>query len=331
LAPNTTYHFRMDAANTGGGAQGADMSFTTTSNTVAPPSVVTTNALGVTFNEASLNCVVNPNGSHTIAHFEYGLNTNYGNVTVWVDLSDGSSFVGLASGITGLIPSTTYHFRGVGSNVLGIVYGNDVTLITAAAPQPPTVFTTNATAVTFNSAILNGSVNPNGFDTHAYFQYGVNTNYGGTTTPYFVPAGTSFVGFSNLVSLASSTTYHFRAVAYNANGTSYGNDLSLSTPAAPGPPIVTTVSADHIFVNAATLHGHVDPNGAAATAWFEYVICGNTNYSRTFPTPIGTAAQNYSTNATSLNSGTTYCFHLVATNLYGIGYGTNLSFVTPVP
>src|SRR5258708_7369437 len=46
------------------------------------------------------------------------------------------------------------------------------------ADAEPTVTTLAATSVTSNSATLNGTANPNGASTVAYFQYGLTTNYG---------------------------------------------------------------------------------------------------------------------------------------------------------
>src|SRR5262249_26225281 len=45
-------------------------------------------------------------------------------------------------------------------------------------PVPPTATTLAPTEVQQTSARLNGSVNPNGADTHYYFEYGPTTSYG---------------------------------------------------------------------------------------------------------------------------------------------------------
>jgi hypothetical protein len=89
-----------------------------------------------------------------------------------------------------------------------------------------------ATLVGELSATLNGTVNPNGGSTQAYFEYGTTTSYGNTSPSQDVGSGTSDVPVSQYVSgLACATTYHFRAVGVNASGTTPGGDLTFMTTA----------------------------------------------------------------------------------------------------
>src|ERR1017187_556801 len=60
----------------------------------------------------------------------------------------------------------------------------------AQAALRPTVSTGGARAVSFASATLDGSVNPNGSDTSYYFQYGLTRAYGGQTLIADAGAGT---------------------------------------------------------------------------------------------------------------------------------------------
>jgi hypothetical protein len=120
--------------------------------------------------------------------------------------------------------------------------GNNVNLGFA-----PIATTDIATNINGNSATLNATVNSNGSDTTIYFEWGTNTTYGNTTTPQSIGSGTSDVSVSNNVTgLSTTTTYHFRVVATNAWGTSYGEDVSFTTP-----PITLTITspleADIIF------------------------------------------------------------------------------------
>src|SRR5690349_13099235 len=65
-----------------------------------------------------------------------------------------------------------------------------VLAIPAQAATRPSVTTLGAKEVTFNSATLHGSVNPNGADTSYYFQYGLTRAYGGQTAIADAGAGT---------------------------------------------------------------------------------------------------------------------------------------------
>lgn len=97
----------------------------------------------------------------------------------------------------------------------------------------PTVQTLAASLITTTSAQMNGSVNPNGSSTTAYFEYGTTTGYGSTTGSANLGSGTSATpiqaGWSGL---SPSTTYHYRAVATNSAGTNRGSDVTFTTSAA---------------------------------------------------------------------------------------------------
>ncbi|HXR48526.1 MAG TPA: hypothetical protein VN784_13910 [Candidatus Limnocylindrales bacterium] len=96
----------------------------------------------------------------------------------------------------------------------------------------PTVVTGVATSPTTISAMLNGTVTPNGADTTAWFQYGTTTNYG-LITPTAIVSGTNTtsVTVSNLVSgLSALTLYHFQLVGTSIAGTTNGADQTFSTP-----------------------------------------------------------------------------------------------------
>ncbi|MFI5247260.1 MAG: FG-GAP-like repeat-containing protein, partial [Nitrospirales bacterium] len=104
---------------------------------------------------------------------------------------------------------------------------------------PPTIVTSGSSAVASTSASLNGTVNPNGFSTTAYFQWGSTTSYGTNTPNQSVGSGTSGVGVTaNLTGLTPGTTYHYRVVASNLGGTTNGPDLILTTAVTPVPDAV---------------------------------------------------------------------------------------------
>ena len=179
LSPNTLYHFRVVATRGGiAMAFGADQTFTTAP---APPpaAAVTSAATAVTHSGATLNGSVDPNGTETSYYFEYGTTTSYGSDT-------GSNFAGsgddpeaVSAQVTGLSPSTLYHFRLVASRPgLPPVAGGDMTFTTPVTPPPPAVTTSAATAITDDSAILHGSIDPGPEPAAYYWEYGPTTSYG---------------------------------------------------------------------------------------------------------------------------------------------------------
>lgn len=100
----------------------------------------------------------------------------------------------------------------------------------AYVPMPPIVSTGSAGQLTLTSAGVSGSVSPNGFSTTGWFEWGTTMGYGNSTTPQSLGSGTSFVILEGVISnLLPGTTYHYRCNGQNANGTTYGDDRSITT------------------------------------------------------------------------------------------------------
>lgn len=98
--------------------------------------------------------------------------------------------------------------------------------------QPaPTATTDAANSLTSSGATMNGTVNANSAPTSVTFEYGLTTAYGSTVTALESPVtGTSALAVSYaLTGLAANTTYHYRVVATNAGGTTYGDDVTFAT------------------------------------------------------------------------------------------------------
>lgn len=70
----------------------------------------------------------------------------------------------------------------------------------------------------------------NGHDTDYYFQYGTTTGYGTNTPTDNVSADTAVS--ENVIGLNQGTTYHYRLMAANSQGTSYGSDKTFQTDSA---------------------------------------------------------------------------------------------------
>ncbi len=136
LTPGTTYHYRLVAQNPSGTSYGSDRTFTTTAISVSMPTASTGSASDVTENTAVLSGTINPQGAETKFRFEYGTDTSYGSATPWFAAGNGTSELSVNATITGLTPSTTYHFRIVAENSAGTVTGDDATFTTEALTDP---------------------------------------------------------------------------------------------------------------------------------------------------------------------------------------------------
>jgi hypothetical protein len=108
-------------------------------------------------------------------------------------------------------------------------------LVERLAVAPATV-TEPASNVSQTTALLNGTVNPNGSTvTSCRFEFGQTTSYGGVLQCSPI-ASTGFVPVAvdaPVTNLAPSTTYHFRLISGNASGQTEGIDRTFTTPAAP--------------------------------------------------------------------------------------------------
>ena len=172
------------------------------------PTVASQPASAVTGTNATLNGTVNPNGSSTAAWFQWGTTANYGNLTAMTDMGSGTNALALSVPLAGLTPGVTYHFRVAATNTYGTVFGTDQAFATLGPPQ---VWTWSATAVGTNAATLNGTVNPDGYPTAAWFQWGTTTNFGNLTSVTDVGSGTTTLPLSvPLAGLSPGVTYHFR-------------------------------------------------------------------------------------------------------------------------
>jgi phospholipase C len=99
-------------------------------------------------------------------------------------------------------------------------------------PNPPSVYTGGAGRVERDSAMLRGSVNPNeGLVGDCRFEYGSSSSYGSSVLCSPPPgSGEEAVAVAATVEgLSASTEYHFRIVASNNGGTSFGADRQFTT------------------------------------------------------------------------------------------------------
>ena len=106
------------------------------------------------------------------------------------------------------------------------LFGNDGVVEVAA----PAAATGTTQLISPNSVFLKGSVLPNGLETTYYFEYGLTDAYGSTTVTGSAGSGATQSSIQTyLTDLSPDTTYHYRIVASNNLGTSYGDDKTFVT------------------------------------------------------------------------------------------------------
>ncbi len=301
-----------------------------------PPSLplaATSASSGVMTTQAAVSGSVTPNGPAATDYFQYGTTNEYGSSSSPSDAGTGIYNVPAGATLTGLKPGTTYHYRTVASTWAGTSFGEDATFTTL--PLPPVVTTGLAEDVKQEYAALTGTVNPNGGATTYYWEYGTTTGYGSVTPSsettlelppefknYEVDWGTS--------KLLPNTTYHFRFVATNPGGTSYGADREFHTTYYPS---ISPGEPTGIGKTEATLNAVINPESSETTYQFEYwTPSKEVKYVPASPTAIGAGSTNVNVTQklTGLKEGTPYTYRVRATNSDGTVYGISQT-LTPRP
>jgi len=312
------------------------------------PEVTTIHPVEVEDDAAVLRGVVDCRYADTSVWLEWGTSTAYGWATAAATVSKyDTGGVPYDRRVTSLSPATQYHYRLVAENRWGRVYGGDQSFVTPAGV--PAVTTGSASLLTGTTAQLNGSANPGGAATTAWFRYatadpGTCNDTFGTRAPLAdgdsLGAGSSPVSFAEPISaLAVGTTYYFCAIAQNTAGTSFGSVQSFTTDAVL--PEVTTSSASLLTGTTAQLNGSANPGGAATTAWFRYATANPGTCNDTFGTrtPLadgdslgaGSSPVSFAEPISALAVGTTYYYCAIAQNAEGTGFGSVVSFTPEDP
>ncbi len=187
----------------------------------------------------------------------------------------------------------------------------------------PAVTSASVTGLTEQGATLNAEVTPNSQATTYHFDYGLTTAYGSQTSPASAGAGAGASPVATAVSgLAAGNAYHFRAVASNATGTTYGPDSTFTTHM---PPAALTQPATAVTTTGALLNGAVNPHSQATTYHFDWGT--STAYGSQLPladASVGSDASEHllAQSLSGLAADTPYHFRLVATNCGGCAEGT---------
>ncbi len=216
------------------------------------PAVDEQSVSALTQTSAILNATINPQGEATTYHFQYITQTEfeaggYANATsVPVpDAQAGSARGEVVVGqqVTGLEPGTAYRYRVIATNPIGAEEGQEGEDQTFTTPPPlPPIATTTAVNVSQNAATLTATIDARGLSTTYEFDIGADTSYGTRVFGQATPVEGAQPYTVTLQNLAAGTIYHYRVIATNAYGTSYGADEAFTTPAYPAVLITAPVT-----------------------------------------------------------------------------------------
>ena len=204
----------------------------------AAAQTVTTGAAQPGTTTATLNGIVNPDGTSTSYHFEYGTTTSYGSTTPVQTAGSGMVDVPVQATISGLTASTTYHYRLVGVPEGGAaVNGADATFTTTAAPvnpAAPSISRLTAADKTTTSARLTARIDPNRAATTWHIEWGLTSSLGRSTPEQTIPTGDGAVPISVPIDgLTPHTKVYWRVVASNSAGLRRSGIANFTTLRAP--------------------------------------------------------------------------------------------------
>jgi len=203
--------------------------------------------------------------------------------------------------------------------------------------QAPTMTTSSASNVTYQSFTANGSLDvANGTVTEKGFYIGTSPTYT-NNTPKVVVSGTSTGSYlyNKTSGVSGNTTYYVTAYAINEHGEGIGTTVSLTTPSAPVPPTVSALTEQNVTYTGFTARLEITSDGGDTIDGAGFYMgtnstaaTNNPHYNIT-PAPTSTGIKTYDFGSSeSILANTTYYYWGTATNQYSATKGVSSTYET---
>lgn len=204
------------------------------------PSVDTLSPTNIDTDSATLRGNLTDDGNDTNdIYFKWGTSSN--NLSHTLNAGTKSNTGTFSKTLSGLNEDTTYYYKACADNSngsdCGVVESFDTDsnggCIDCCDSCPsnndrPDITTLNTVAITTSTAVVDGYYNANGCSVTTYFEYGRTNNLGSVTGSTSRGNGSGSMAYA-FTSLASNTTYYYRAVGTNCEGTTRGSIKSFTT------------------------------------------------------------------------------------------------------
>lgn len=305
LSGNTTYYYRVRAANSNGVSANSNVISLTTSQ----PAPIATGPTNIATNSFTANW------SGVSGATQYLIDVSpTSNFSSFVTGYNGWPIAALSIGVSGLLPSTTYYYR-VRAQNSGWTTGNSNVVSALTLPAPPVAIAGSGIAVSSFTANWNASTGATGY----LLDLATDANFTQLVTPYvsYSVTGTAV----SLTGLVAGEQYYYRVRALNASGASNNsNSASIRLlPSAPTAAAATAITSSGFTATWSSVYG--------ATG-YAIDISPVSNFSSSVTTQT-TSSTSYS--AGSLTAGTTYYYRVRASNASGQSVNSNTVTVITMP
>ena len=227
--------------------------------------------------------------------------------------------------ITGLVPGKEYFVRPFAVNSKGTTYGSTYFVTTLALP--PTVEGLAATEVAGTSFKANANVADfGGADiTVKGFCYSTSENPTMEDSKILGEQAEGDYFIATVTGLLPVTTYYVRAYATNSAGTSYSEQITVTTTAVPA--TIADVTSSDITGVSFKVSSEIANNGGAEVT--EKGFCYSTTENPTVESSKNVVEGDaFETTIAELANGTTYYVRAYATNSAGTAYSEQISVLT---
>jgi len=202
------------------------------------PDVDTLSPTNIDTDSATLRGDLNDTGNDTNdIYFKWGTSSN--NLSHTLNAGSKSSTGTFSKTLSGLDEDETYYYKACATNSNGSDCGAVESFDTDSeggtcidygcnGEDRPDITTLSAVAITTSTAVVDGYYNANGCSVTTYFEYGRTNGLGSVTGSTNRGNGSGSMAYA-FTSLAPNTTYYYRAVGTNCEGTTRGSIKSFTT------------------------------------------------------------------------------------------------------
>lgn len=262
LSANSKYYIRAFAINNAGTVYGNEVEAITLVDLVMPQ-ISTSTISNIDYTSATTGGFAINTGGGSVLSKGVCYATTPSPTTANLVVYGGNNSSDFVTNLTALNSGTNYYIRAFIVNELGMSYGNEISFKTNAYAKP-NITTSSAINITQTTASVGGNVLSDGGKaiTSRGICYSLQSNP--TIADSVKYSGNGLGVFSvGLAKLKSNTTYFVRSFATNSIGTSYGNEITITTTPYIDPVVVTN-NAIEITRTSAQLIGNITDDGGTA-------------------------------------------------------------------